>query len=325
MAPVAPSDDLMEFTQYAVDCCRGVRAVTFDARGPSVTARLLVGAVTQLARTPGPLSMEGDRNLQDVLLRLLADAPFRHALTHVETGESYGGLSPDHVHALRSGDVRRIERFATFLARQYYGERLIHYHKYSRVLARWTGAPPKHSSSCPSSRPHPLDHPRQPHHRARHRAPRPGLSRRRAQRPALRRRARPLRERPAHRRLRPPPHPRHPPPARVPPARRDRQPRRQRPPLRIRPPRHPPAVPRARGRRRPPAPPKPPSATLPRLRAVAAGPVTVLRSTENIETLTAFLDGERPLAEVSEAAGLRPREGLATANALLDAGVLLPA
>jgi hypothetical protein len=48
MAPVAPSDELMEFTQYAVDCCRGVRAVTFDARGPSLEARLLIGAVTQL-------------------------------------------------------------------------------------------------------------------------------------------------------------------------------------------------------------------------------------------------------------------------------------
>jgi hypothetical protein len=48
MAPVAPSDDLMEFTQYAVDCCRGVRAVTFDARGPGLTARLVIGAATQL-------------------------------------------------------------------------------------------------------------------------------------------------------------------------------------------------------------------------------------------------------------------------------------
>ena len=48
MAPVAPSDELMEFTQYAVDCCRGVRAVTFDARGPSREARLIIGAVTQL-------------------------------------------------------------------------------------------------------------------------------------------------------------------------------------------------------------------------------------------------------------------------------------
>jgi Protein of unknown function (DUF692) len=53
MAPTAPSDDLMEFTQYAVDCCRGVRAVTFDARGPSVTARLLIGAVTQLRERLG--------------------------------------------------------------------------------------------------------------------------------------------------------------------------------------------------------------------------------------------------------------------------------
>lgn len=48
MAAVPPSDEMMEFTQYAVDCCRGVRAVTLDARGPSLEARLLVGAVTQL-------------------------------------------------------------------------------------------------------------------------------------------------------------------------------------------------------------------------------------------------------------------------------------
>ncbi len=48
MAAVAPSDEMMEFTQYAVDCCRGVRAVTFDASGPSLDARLLIGAVSQL-------------------------------------------------------------------------------------------------------------------------------------------------------------------------------------------------------------------------------------------------------------------------------------
>ncbi|HUO53031.1 MAG TPA: DUF692 family protein [Gemmatimonadaceae bacterium] len=48
MAPVAPSDELMEFTQYAVDCCRGVRAVTFEARGPTLEARLVIGAVSQL-------------------------------------------------------------------------------------------------------------------------------------------------------------------------------------------------------------------------------------------------------------------------------------
>ena len=48
MAPTPPSDEMMEFTQYAVDCCRSVRAVTLDARGHSLEARLLVGAVTQL-------------------------------------------------------------------------------------------------------------------------------------------------------------------------------------------------------------------------------------------------------------------------------------
>jgi hypothetical protein len=48
MAPVAPSEEMMEFTQYAVDCCRGVRAVTFDAVSPQLEARLLIGAVSQL-------------------------------------------------------------------------------------------------------------------------------------------------------------------------------------------------------------------------------------------------------------------------------------
>jgi len=48
MAPVAPSEEMMEFTQYAVDCCRGVRAVTFDASSPALEARLVIGAVTQL-------------------------------------------------------------------------------------------------------------------------------------------------------------------------------------------------------------------------------------------------------------------------------------
>ena len=48
MAAAPPSDDLMEFTQYAVDCCRGVRAVTFDATGPALDARLLIGAVSQI-------------------------------------------------------------------------------------------------------------------------------------------------------------------------------------------------------------------------------------------------------------------------------------
>jgi hypothetical protein len=48
MAPAAPSEEMMEFTQYAVDCCRGVRAVTFDASSPALEARLVIGAVTQL-------------------------------------------------------------------------------------------------------------------------------------------------------------------------------------------------------------------------------------------------------------------------------------
>ena len=54
------------------------------------------------------------------------------------------------------------------------------------------------------------------------------------------------------------------------------------------------------------------------------GRVTVLRWTDTIESLTAYLDGERPLSEAIDAAALPPREGLEIANALLDAGVLIP-
>jgi hypothetical protein len=68
-----------------------------------------------------------DRAIQDTLIRALADAPFRS--------------SPDwRVQAL--ADSARLERFARFLARHYYYERLIHFFKYSRVLAKVTGRTP---------------------------------------------------------------------------------------------------------------------------------------------------------------------------------------
>jgi hypothetical protein len=54
------------------------------------------------------------------------------------------------------------------------------------------------------------------------------------------------------------------------------------------------------------------------------GRVTVLRWTETIESLTAYLDGERPISDAIDAAQMNPREGLEIATALLDAGVLIP-
>lgn len=48
IAPTAPDAEMLEFTRYAVDCCRSVRAVTFDAFGPGLSARVMLDAVSQL-------------------------------------------------------------------------------------------------------------------------------------------------------------------------------------------------------------------------------------------------------------------------------------
>jgi len=69
-----------------------------------------------------------DREIQDSLIRALADAPFRSTPGWREQ---------------RLADPSRLERFARFLARHYYYERLIHFFKYSRVLARITGRSPE--------------------------------------------------------------------------------------------------------------------------------------------------------------------------------------
>jgi hypothetical protein len=69
-----------------------------------------------------------DRALQDRVLRALADAPYR-----ASAGWRSGGLA----------DPDRVERFARFLARHYYHERIVHFFKYSRVLARVTGRRPE--------------------------------------------------------------------------------------------------------------------------------------------------------------------------------------
>ena len=69
-----------------------------------------------------------DRALQDLVIRALADAPFRR--------------SPEwRQRALADPD--RVEQFARFLARHYYFERLVHFFKYSAALAGITGRRPE--------------------------------------------------------------------------------------------------------------------------------------------------------------------------------------
>lgn len=78
--------------------------------------------------------MGSDRAVQDALIRALADAPFRAS-------------SEWRQRELASQD--RVDRFARFLARHYYFERLVHFFKYTRALARVTGRYPEAILSTP--------------------------------------------------------------------------------------------------------------------------------------------------------------------------------
>jgi len=69
-----------------------------------------------------------DRALQDDVIRALADAPFRAALEWRRRPLA----EPD-----------RVERYARFLARHFYHERIVNFFKYSRALARVTGRAPE--------------------------------------------------------------------------------------------------------------------------------------------------------------------------------------
>ena len=69
-----------------------------------------------------------DRALQDVVLRALADGPFRASREWQQRALA---------------DPVRVERFARFLARHFYHERIVHFFKYSRALARVTGRRPE--------------------------------------------------------------------------------------------------------------------------------------------------------------------------------------
>jgi len=69
-----------------------------------------------------------DRALHDQVIRALADAPFR--------------ASPEW-RERRLADPDRLERYARFVARHFYYERIVHFFKYSRALARVTGRWPE--------------------------------------------------------------------------------------------------------------------------------------------------------------------------------------
>lgn len=78
------------------------------------------------------------RDAQDVILRLLADGPFRTAaLTDA------GRLEPEVAQVVSRLDRDGLDRFGRFLCRHYYRERVVHFFKYSRALAPLTGRAPE--------------------------------------------------------------------------------------------------------------------------------------------------------------------------------------
>src|SRR5467141_2422478 len=79
-------------------------------------------------RGPHPGIPVNDRALQDEVIRALADAPYR-------TSAEWRGR--------QLADAGQVERFARFLARHFYHERIVHFFKYSRALARVTGRAPE--------------------------------------------------------------------------------------------------------------------------------------------------------------------------------------
>jgi len=271
--------------------------------------------------------MESDRALQDSLIRLLADAPFRDALMHVDEGVAYGGLTAGQVEAIRAGDLRRVDRFGKFLARQYYHERIWHFHKYSRALSHWTGRSPEGFLLTPAfanllpniiigSRTTARDLARlvQAYMSDARGAPPYATDLVRYENAQLIAESGPR------------------PPASAPPRARPQLATIINPEASILrftydlPAIFKPLLALAEAEHFPEHPPDAPLAelTLVFVRS-PRGRVTVLRWTDTIESLTAYLDGERPLSDAIDAATLPPREGLEIATALLDAGVLIPA
>src|SRR5437867_13331181 len=78
------------------------------------------------------------RFAQDVVLRLLADAPFREGV--VQNPQAFGSEVASVVSKV---DLAGLDRFGRFLCRHYYRERVVHYFKYSRALAPLTGRAPE--------------------------------------------------------------------------------------------------------------------------------------------------------------------------------------
>lgn len=78
------------------------------------------------------------REIQDIILRLLCDGPLRHKALQG------GALAPEvPPEVLARIDGEGLERFARFLARHFYRERIVHLFKYSRALAHLTGRRPE--------------------------------------------------------------------------------------------------------------------------------------------------------------------------------------
>src|SRR5438874_1239957 len=90
-----------------------------DGRDPSASLRPRRHPVTWAT---------GDRDVQDRVIRALADARYRAS----PAWQAYHLADPD-----------RVERYARFLARHFYHERIVQFFKYSRSLARVTGRPPE--------------------------------------------------------------------------------------------------------------------------------------------------------------------------------------
>jgi hypothetical protein len=78
------------------------------------------------------------RHAQDVILRLLADGPYRTAALAQPQA-----LGAEDAALLSKIDLAGLDRFARFLCRHYYRERVVHYFKYSRALTPLTGRPPE--------------------------------------------------------------------------------------------------------------------------------------------------------------------------------------
>ncbi len=85
-----------------------------------------------------PDSAMNSRDAQDVILRLLADGPFRAAAF-----ADAAALGPEIAGVVSRVDKAGLDRFGRFLCRHYYRERVVHYFKYSRAIARLTGRAPE--------------------------------------------------------------------------------------------------------------------------------------------------------------------------------------